>query len=150
MSAETIENKSQGKRRKNPLVTPLSLLLEIENVMFTFVVDSKGEIIGSKGNIGKNKLRNYGSMCATMFTSAKEANERSDGEGMEITISDNDPVGEIYIRGLERDYILVVRTRKGKNYDEIQREIQKVAKFLTDNKGWMRNQLISTLKQKYK
>lgn len=150
MSAETTEKRGQGKRRKDILDSSLIRLVELDNVIFTCVVDPEGEIIGSKGDIDGNKLRSYGPMCATMFAAAKETSERSDSKGLEITISDNDPAGQIYILGLDRDYILVARLEEGRDHEEIQRNIQDVGEFLTNNKRWMKHQLISTLKRKYK
>ncbi len=150
MCAESNKKEGKKKRREVSLKSPLSRLLEVDNVIFTCVVDPNGEIVGSEGKIDNKKLRSYGAMCATMFAAAKEASEGSDSKGLEITITDNDPAGEIYIRGLERDYILVTRTTEDKNQAEIQKAMQDVANLLTENKAWMRDQLISTLKQKYK
>ncbi len=153
MCAEISENKGKNNKnslRKDLLGAVLSRLVVVDNVVSSCVVGPDGEVVRSEGSMNKEELRSYGAMCATMFAAAKETSEGSDSKGIEINITDNDPAGEIYIRGLERDYILVARTKEGKNQDEIQKEMQKIAEFLTEDKKWMKDQLISSLKKKYK
>lgn len=145
MSAEV--NQTEGKNEEDPLEASLSRMIDVDNVIFTLVVDSSGEVVGSKGGLDKAKLRTYGAMCATMFGAGKKANEEIEIQNPDTVVL-NDPAGKNYIKGLGRSYILVARTKKADNYDEIMNEIHREGRFLA--KEWMRDQLITSLKDKYK
>ncbi len=145
MTAE--EDKKGGESGTDPLESSLSRMIDVDNVIFTLVVDSSGEVVDSKGGLDKAKLRTYGAMCATMFGAAQKANEEIEIQKPDTLVL-NDPAGKKYIKGLGRSYILVARTKRADNYDEILETIHKEGKYLA--KEWMRDQLITSLKDKYK
>ncbi len=142
----TAEENDEGKE-SSPLKSSLSRMIDVDNVIFTLVIDSSGEVVDSKGGLDQAKLRTYGAMCATMFGAGRKANEEIDLDKPDTVVL-NDPAGKNYIKGIGRSYILVARTKKADNYDEILREVHREGKFLA--KEWMRDQVIKSLRDKYK
>ncbi len=129
------------------LKSSLARLQNVDNVLFTCVVDARGEVVDSYGGLEESKLRAYAAMCATIFGANRKANDELNIDPPSIIIS-NDSAGKNYIKGLGRSYILVARTKRGNNYDEIEKTVEKEGNLLTQK--WLRNYLMTSLKKKYK
>ncbi len=106
----------------------------LKDIDISILVKKNGDIIASAGHDVFISLETFGIMSATIFGAANTANEHLDKENPDrIVIRSKD--GDTVIKGVDNDYILVIRSKKTKNFKKILRNMDKAIDHLRENMG---------------
>ncbi len=106
----------------------------LNDIDIGIIVKKNGDIIASAGEDVFVPLETLGIMSATIFGAANTANEHLDKEKPNrIVIRSND--GDTVIKGIDKDYILVIRSKKTRNFKKLLKKMDKAIGHLRDNMG---------------
>ncbi|MGM0405992.1 MAG: roadblock/LC7 domain-containing protein [Thermoplasmatota archaeon] len=106
----------------------------LKDIDISILVKKNGDIITSAGHDVFISLETFGIMSATIFGAANTANEHLDKEKPDrIVIRSND--GDTVIKGVNHDYILVIRSKKTKNFKKILKNMDKAINILRKKMG---------------
>ncbi|MFW6141473.1 MAG: roadblock/LC7 domain-containing protein [Candidatus Saliniplasma sp.] len=119
---------------KAVVLDTIKKLGSLADIDISILVKKNGDIITSAGHDVFISLETFGIMSATIFGAANTANEHLDKEKPDrIVIRSKD--GDTVIRGVNNDYILVIRSKKTKNFKKILRNMDKAIDYLSENMG---------------
>ncbi len=106
----------------------------LDDIDISILVKKNGDIIASAGHDVFISLETFGIMSATIFGAANTANEHLDKEKPNrIVIRSED--GDTVIKGVDHDYILVIRSKKTNNFGNILKNMDKAIDHLRENMG---------------
>jgi len=106
----------------------------LEDIDISLLVRKNGEIVASAGHDVFISLETFGIMSATIFGAANTANEHLDKEKpKKIIIRSKD--GDIIIEAVDKDFILVIRSKRTKEIKKIIKNMDKAIKHLEGNLG---------------
>ncbi|MFW5898463.1 MAG: roadblock/LC7 domain-containing protein [Candidatus Saliniplasma sp.] len=119
---------------KAVVLDTIKKLGSLDDIDISILVKKNGDIIASAGHDVFISLETFGIMSATIFGAANTANEHLDKEKPDrIVIRSKD--GDTVIRGVDNDYILVIRSKRTKNFKKILRNMDKAIEYLSKNMG---------------
>ncbi len=112
---------------KSPIVESLRNLSTRDPIEISCLINKDGDVQASVGHIEPLQLETFGIMAATIFGAASTANEQlKKNKPNKIIVDSAD--GDTVIRGVGKDYLLVVRVRKKKELDDIFEALNDTAK----------------------
>ncbi len=111
---------------KSPIVDSLRELCTGHMVEIACLINKNGDVEASVGSIEPLQLETFGIMAATIFGAASTANDQLKKNKPNKIIVDS-PDGDTVIRGLGKKYLLVVRTKKDKDLDELYQDLNRTA-----------------------
>ncbi|MFP3871617.1 MAG: roadblock/LC7 domain-containing protein [Candidatus Aenigmatarchaeota archaeon] len=117
---------------KSPIVESLRNLCSSEPIEISCLINKDGDVQASVGHIEPLQLETFGIMAATIFGAASTANEQlKKNKPNKIIVDSAD--GDTIIRGVGKNYLLVVRVRQKQDLDHIYSALNETAKEIVNH-----------------
>ncbi len=119
---------------KAVVLDTIKKLGSLDDIDICILVRKNGDIVTSAGHDVFLSLETFGIMSATIYGAAQTANEQLDKDIPDrILIRSND--GDTIIKGVNKDYVLVIRSESTKGISKIMKYMDKAIERLNKNLG---------------